>query len=284
MIAINETSGKSIPSRNRLIPTNTSYLPCLNSLIIFNLSSVLTSVFGDPIEINSTLILSTNNFYPSTSILSTIDCHVQEYASGISTIKINDDILTGTISAYYLSTGTTLVNTLNGKTGNISNILTGIKVDNNIICSQIEVDLGEFFEQGTPIVSSINNDLIGDQWVISSLAINGKVYSSLNNQYLIQIDDNFGSNLYKREQTLQAATISTTTDENSIVNLQAFKNAYIISGIVSAGINTFNNVWEWISITDQNYNLIIPNSVTLIIGTLTVDSPSAGIIYYLSKI
>ena len=39
-MAISDTSGISIPSLNRFIPTTTSYLPSLNSLIILSLSNV----------------------------------------------------------------------------------------------------------------------------------------------------------------------------------------------------------------------------------------------------
>ena len=44
MMAISDTSGISIPSLNRFIPTTTSYLPSLNSLIILSLSNVFISL------------------------------------------------------------------------------------------------------------------------------------------------------------------------------------------------------------------------------------------------
>lgn len=259
---------------------------CVSAVI--NLSCVLTSDFGKPIKISNTLTSLTNDIFPSVSYLSTVNNYSNHSMSGISTIKINDVISCGTINAYYLSAGTTLVNTLNGKTGDINNILTGIKInDETTPRTGREVSLGNYFKSNEIVVSNINGTMSGDLWCLSTLTINDMKYDILDQQYYLTINDNFGRNLFKFNETLPLATTPTPTNINqtSIVNIQMFKRVYQISAVVEKDEEiTLNNVVDWICITDQNHNIILPTSATLVNNTLTLTSPSAGIIYYLSKI
>ena len=252
---------------------------------IENLSSVLTTIFNSSIQIESTLVLETKQTYPTSSILSTINGYVNEYMSGISTIKINDDILTGNINAWYLSAGTTLVNTLNGKTGEVNSVLTALKI-NDLISSDISVNMGSYFLEYDTYLSAINNNLTGNQWVISSLVIEQREFNTVNQEHFLVLNG-FDSSFLKKKETLNYSYITDSNDNNSIVNLQFFnsKISKISAAIEADRPLTLNNVIDWISITNQNYDVIKPTTAILDeTGTLTITSPSAGIIKDMSLI
>lgn len=258
------------------------YIPiCTYIEVITNLSSVLTTVFDNPVDIPNYLIVKTNDLIPSTSYLSTINNSTQEYVQGITTLKINDIISCGTISAYFLSSNVEIVNTLNEKDGELTSVLTSIKIGEQSF-STSAVNLGNYFTSNQYMVQFINNNLRGEQWVITSLTINNNVYSELDEYYFIKLDDNFGSNFLKKIETLNNATITTTNDQNSIVNIQMYNKCTQCSAILPANILcTFYDVKDWISLTTQNFEVIQPISVKLVNGTLTIKSPSAGILYFL---
>lgn len=251
---------------------------------IENINSSLSSL-DELFDISSYLIDATLSCYPH--YLKTINNHTTSYGQGISTIKINDVVYTGTLDLHFLSANTILVNSLNGKSGDLTNILSGIKInDDQLIMTGKDIDLGQFLTDNDTIVSSINNGLKNQQWIISSITINNKQFTNTDSQYFIDIDNSFTTNLYKKIQTFNTATIETTNNSSSIVNLEIFRKATKISGVINVGNNTFENVIEWISIiaTNNKYEVIKPNSATLVNNTLTINSPSAGIIFYISEI
>lgn len=284
------TAKKPVQIGNMLLAEDWNQFEAIDTCIevIQTLSTVLTEVFGDDEDISGYLVEKTNEKYPSTSFLSTVNGSSQEKMNGISTIKINDDILTGQVDAHYLPSGVGLVNTLNGKTGNLNPILTGVSVNGVAEPFSTTIDLGYCFKQNQTMVSAINRDLVGDQWVVTSLVINDKTYSSVDNQYNLLVDDTFSANLFMKVHTLNQATSQPSLyNPNAVMNLQMFRPCLQLSTtLVANQETTLQNIRDWIAITNQNFDIIYPTSVNLDAarGILKITSPVNAILYYVSKI
>lgn len=256
---------------------------------ISTISSCIISVFNNPPNISSFII---SNCPLTTSYLSTINGLYNEKFNGISTIKINDQEYYGSFHLNFLQSTSELVNTFNNNTGIITNVLTGIKIDDSEPLTTQVITLNDVFLNNEIFVRSIDNNLTGDAngniEVITSIIIDEKRYNSLNDNYQLSFPNTFDANLYKRTgEILIQADIPTEQDqtEDTIFNLQMFQQYHQ----VSATINTnspleLSNAIDWICITDQDHSIITPSRVTLINNTLTITSPRNGIVYYLSKI
>lgn len=255
---------------------------------ISTLTSSVYSVFNNPISISSFII---SVCPPSTSYLSTINGLYNEKFYGISTVKINGIEYWGTLNLNFIRQSDNIVNTFNGKIGNIPSVLTGIEVNGNILSTQT-VDLSSVFLNNETFVRSINDNLTGDPngnaEVITSLAISGTSYNTLNDNYQIVFPDNFDNNLYKKDgEILTQANINTPQieEDRSIFNIQMFNKYHQISAELVANVEkTLQHVIDWVCITDQNYNIIHPTTAKLVNNTLKITSPSAGIIYFISEI
>lgn len=250
--------------------------------VITDLSSVLTSLFNDPINISNYLIIRTDEKYPSTSILSTIDGSTNDNMYGISTLKINDTISCGTINAWFLPDGAQIVNTLNGKDGNVTSILSGIKINDGETYKETNVNLGNYLSEDLLFVKNINKTQTGDCWVISSIVLQGTEYNNIVDNY-IDISS-FDNQTMKRTTTLSIGYIQESDDTN-IVNLQYYNKNHQCSAILPANtLCTFYNVIDWISLTNDTFEILQPTVATLLNGTLTIKSETSGKLYYVSKI
>lgn len=250
-----------------------------------DLSSILTATFGNPIDIEDTLIEITRTIHPPTSYLNSVNGLTNESMSGIATLTINNEVYDGKFDLKFLPTNTELLNTLNGKSGELTNVLTGIYLSGNLFTST-EANLGEFFSQNESMVSQINIDKRGELFIISSITIEGTTYNTVTDDNFINIT-NFGLNFFKKNESLNFAYInnSTSNDDNDIVTLRYFNQLHQCSAILQANTSkTIQHVVEWVSITNDNYDVIYPTSLSLVDGTLTVTVPQSGIIYFFSEV
>lgn len=271
---------------------------------INTVSSTIENVFSGSNKILSNLILSCKQVYPTSSFLSTIN-GLYDDVKGISTIKINDEVYTDSFSAYYLSSDATLVNSFNGASGNI-NCITTIKVNTEQFPKDDDedkniVNLGNFFTQNELCVSSINSGYIGNvnynANIITSVVLMGAEYNTLNRDFQLKFDDKFLSSAYKKEENITKAIVPTpieigenniiidNTTSGTIINKELYNLYSPLSTELAEGVEKIiSGVGDWISITDQNHNNIQPTSVNLSGDVLTITSPSAGTLYYISKI
>lgn len=246
---------------------------------INNISSNVCAVFSGLNNIELSLIDKTSTLFPPDSYILTINGVKGENIRGISIIDIIGNVYYDNFSAWYLPAGTTLVESLNNKTGHIKNILTGLQVNGALKSGRV-VNLGEFFTTNQNIVLNVNN-LGGNQWVIKTIKINGVNYFNLDTQYYIDLPNSFLSKIFKYNESLPYATIPSGNTSNSIVNLQMYKDIHKVSATIVEGVNgPFENVLDWICITNQNYKIIHPASAQLVNHTLTLSSTEPGIIYF----